>query len=95
MDGDRIDPARTKATIQRSLDKAKARKVDFYPVAGGDPLEEEDILMALRIRATEAVIMSVEFKLNQRAVKEIQRLRELVSYLTEERRRLRVEAGYD
>jgi hypothetical protein len=29
------------------------------------------------------------------AVEEVERLRELASYLTEERRQLRVEAGYD
>lgn len=32
MDGDQIDPARTKATIQRSLDKAKDRRIDMTDI---------------------------------------------------------------
>jgi regulator of replication initiation timing len=75
--------------------KLRVEAGNMYPVANGDPLKEEDILIALGVRATEIPISSVEFDLNRRAVKEIRRLRELAGYLTEERRQLRVEAGYD
>ncbi len=105
MDGDRIDPARTKATIQRSLDKAKDRRIDMTDIVEtlrkGGPCEVDGVKCVF-MEATSNCYCAI-------AADEIERLRGVVINLSvihmkltddneqlhEDVRRLRVEAGYD
>jgi hypothetical protein len=54
-----------------------------------------DIVEILRHGLNDDEMLAMGHRLFDDAADEIERLRKLASYLTEERRRLRVEAGYD
>ncbi len=104
MDEDRIDPERTKATIQRSLEKAKSGRVRGA----------SDIVMRMKEAAClpNTGCMSPRMcvcDVMEDAAEEIERLRvrvvelngfietieEQATALEEDNRKLRVEAGYD
>ena len=79
-DGDKIDPARTELTMQRSLEKARERRVVMTDIT--ERLDSHLLNDDAEQRWQDAD------NLIEEALAEIQRLREEV-------RRLRVEAGYD
>jgi actin-related protein len=79
-DGDKIDPARTELTIQRSIEKAKERRVVTTDIVKRIDAHLESDNAEQRWLASDNLL--------EEAQAEIERLREEV-------RRLRVEAGYD
>ena len=90
-DEDKIDPARTELTIQRSLEKASERRVWFRPsddagewvtVHTSTMRQAVDEIERLRGQVAEFDGFLEAFKKQNKA-------------LREEIRRLRVEAGYD
>ena len=93
-DGDRIDPARTKATIQRSLEKANSRRFVVIDLEARIELHLQNDNAAERHWNCDNLLEEAQARIVE-LDGFIRTIEEQIVALEEDNRKLRVEAGYD
>jgi hypothetical protein len=93
-DGDRIDPDRTKATIQRSLAKANSRRVVVIDLEARIEAHLQNDNAAERHWNCDNLLEEAQARIVE-LDGFIRTIEEQIVALEEDNRKLRVEAGYD